>query len=131
MKPRIMYIELKSGFSDNGPAWIGKVEFSKSGQTVYFDNKAVKKMRTPASFANHYDIETGEDYWVSGVKKNGQDRHWAGGGKIMLDRKSVDEYLMLVDFKIIEPQYFEIVDFAPTEKSRFSEIENTQLNGDK
>jgi hypothetical protein len=36
MKDRIMYVELKSGFSDDGPAWIGKVKFSKSGQTVYF-----------------------------------------------------------------------------------------------
>lgn len=40
MKSKIMYIELKTGYSDNGPAWIGMVEFSKSGKTVYFDNKA-------------------------------------------------------------------------------------------
>lgn len=30
-------MELKSGYSDNGPAWTGRVEFSKSGQTIYFD----------------------------------------------------------------------------------------------
>ena len=33
----IRYIELKTGFSDRGPAWIGKVVFSKSGQTIYFN----------------------------------------------------------------------------------------------
>lgn len=131
MKGKIMYIELKSGFSDNGPAWIGKVEFSKSGQTVYFDNKALKKMKTPSGGGNHYDIETGEDYWVSGVKRNGQDRHWAGGGKIMIDKKSIDEYLTLVDFTVIEPKHFDIIDFASTDKSRFSEMENALLNSDK
>ena len=29
MKTQLKYIELKSGYSDDGPAWIGKVEFSK------------------------------------------------------------------------------------------------------
>jgi len=128
MKPKVMYIELKSGFSDNGPAWIGKVEFSKSGQTIYFDNKAIKKLKPPGIGANHFDILTGDEYWVSGVKKNGADRHWAGGGKIMLDRQSIDDYLKLVDFTVIEDKYFDIVDFEPTDKSKFKEIENSQVN---
>ncbi|WP_113639313.1 hypothetical protein [Nubsella zeaxanthinifaciens] len=127
MKSKIMYIELKTGYSDNGPAWIGKVEFSKSGRTVYFDNKAVKKMATPSGGGNHYDIETGDAYWVSGVKKNGADRHWAGGGKIMVDRKSIDEYLTLVDFNSIEEKYYKTIDFEPTDKNRFKELENAEL----
>ena len=85
MKSKIMYIENKS-YGHHGPAWIGLVEFSKSGQTVYFNNKALKKLKNPGTYGNHFDIETGEEYWVSGVKKNGQDRHWCGGGKIMLDK---------------------------------------------
>ncbi len=128
MNTKIMYIELKSGYSDNGPAWIGKVEFSKSGQTIYFDNKAIKKLKTPGTGANHFDIETGEEYWVSGVKKNGADRHWAGGGKIMLDRNSVDDYLKLVDFTVIEEKYFDIIDFEPTDKSKFRDIENSHID---
>lgn len=43
MEKYIRYIELKTGFSNRGPAWIGKVEFSKSGQTIYFNGKAFKK----------------------------------------------------------------------------------------
>ena len=74
MKRQLTYIELKTGYSDNGPAWIGLVEFSKTGQTLYFDNKALKKQKIPGSNSNHYDIETGDEYWVSGIKKNGQDR---------------------------------------------------------
>ena len=33
MKSAIKYIELKTGFSDDGPAWIGLVSFSKTGKT--------------------------------------------------------------------------------------------------
>jgi hypothetical protein len=32
-------------------------------------------------------METGESFWVSGVKKNGQDRHWAGFGKVMVEAR--------------------------------------------
>jgi hypothetical protein len=32
----IKYIELKTGYSDYGPAWIGRVKKSKSGKTIYF-----------------------------------------------------------------------------------------------
>ena len=42
MRTEIKYIELKTGYADNGPAWIGKVEFSKSGKTMYFNNHAFK-----------------------------------------------------------------------------------------
>jgi len=121
-----MYIEQKSS-GHSGPAWIGFVEFSKSGQTVYFDNKALKKLKTTGISGNHFDIETGEEYWISGVKKNGEDRHKFGGGKIMLDKNSIAEYLKLVDFEIIEDRKFEIIEFEATDKSRFTELENSQV----
>lgn len=125
MKAKIMYIENKSS-GHYGSAWIGFVEFSKSGQTIYFNNKALKKLKIPGINANHFDIETGEEYWVSGVKKNGQDRHQFGGGKIMLDKNSIDHYLNLVDFNYIDEKFFEIVEFSKTDKSLFNEIENTE-----
>ena len=34
----LMYIELKTGYSDDGPAWIGYVKASKSGKTLYFND---------------------------------------------------------------------------------------------
>ena len=39
----IRYIELKTGYSDNGPAWIGNVKESKSGRTIYFNDHAFQK----------------------------------------------------------------------------------------
>jgi hypothetical protein len=35
----LKYIELKSGHSDNGPAWIGYVTPSKTGRTLYFNGR--------------------------------------------------------------------------------------------
>jgi hypothetical protein len=67
MKTEILYVELKQGHS--GPAWIGYGQFSKSGQTVYFDGKVLKKGQ--GIISNHFDIENGDEYWISGVKKNG------------------------------------------------------------
>lgn len=131
MKSEIKYIELKSGYSDNGPAWIGKVKFSKTGQTVYFNGKSLKKLNSGGISGNHYDLESDDEYWISGIKKNGQDRHWAGGGKIMIDQSIVQEYLKLVDFDVIDESRFELVDIIPTDKQKFKEIENeSYLNED-
>ncbi|WP_185116275.1 hypothetical protein [Chryseobacterium sp. Leaf201] len=125
MESKIMYIENKSS-GHHGPAWIGFVEFSKSGQTVYFNGKALKKLKNPGTSANHFDIETSEEYWVSGVKKNGKDRHQSGSGKIMIDKNSIDEYLKLVGFNSLDEKKFIIIEFTETDKSRFYEIENAE-----
>lgn len=128
MAKEIRYIELKSGFSNDGPAWIAEVEFSKSGQTVYFNDMALKKLKIPGIVSNHFDIETGEEYWISGVKRNGQDRHWAGGGKILLDEEILPDYLKLVDFTIISTKHFELIHLnKDSDKSRFNELENSKI----
>lgn len=130
MKTKLMYVEHKSGQADRGDAWIGKVEFSKSGQTVYFNGHAFKKFNGHAfsysDSANYYDVETREGYWISGIKKDGQDRHWAGGGKVKIDRNIVDEYLSLVDFDKLDTSY-ELVDIIQTDKNKFKEIENEKV----
>lgn len=126
MQSKIMYIENKSK-GHHGLAWIGFVEFSKSGQTVYFDGKALKKLKNPGISGNHFDIETGEEYWVSGVKKNGQNRHWCGGGKIIIDKNCIEEYLKLVDFNTIDEKNFTTIEFIKTDKSKFNELENLEI----
>lgn len=91
-----MYVELKSGYSDNGPAWIGRVRFSKTGQTVYYRGKSLRRISGGGISANHRDVETGEQYRVSGVKRNGEDRHWAGSGRVEVDEDAREEYERLV-----------------------------------
>lgn len=121
-KSQLYYIELKTGFEDNGPAWIGKIELSKSGKTVYFNGHAFKGN----AHGSCYDIETNESYWISGVNKNGQDRHWAGSGKIMIDKDSVNEYLDYMGLTELDNKKFEIVEIQKTDKSKFQLIENKQ-----
>lgn len=128
MKAELKYIELKRGFGDTGPAWIGMVEFSKSGRTVYFNGKALKNSKAHGIAGNYYDIENRDEYWISGIKKNGTDRHWAGGGKIMIDRKVVDLYLSQVVFDELDKNRFELTDIKPTDKQKFSELENVKIN---
>lgn len=74
MKQELKYAELKSGYNDDGPAWIGYVEFSKSGKTIYFNNQAFGGNGHGGS----YDIETGDIYWITGIKKDGNNRHVFG-----------------------------------------------------
>jgi hypothetical protein len=88
-----MFVELKSG-DDRGPAWIGRVRYSKSGRTVVYRGRTLRRSRGISG--NHVDTATGEEFWISGVKKNGQDRHWAGAGPVDVDSDVLDEYLAMV-----------------------------------
>ncbi len=109
MQPRIMYIEHKTGQNHRGDAWIGKVKYFKSGKTVYFNNQVFKRNKRTGFSSNHYDLNTGDEYWISGVKKNGLDRYWAGGGKIKIDESIINEYLSMVHFETLDKVNFEIV----------------------
>ncbi len=104
----LMYIELKTGYSDDGPAWIGYVKTSKSKKTIYFNDHAFQK--NTGHYANYIDIENGDEYWISGLKKKESNRHPAGRGKIMIDRRAVPEYLSLIGEKELPLHLFTIVD---------------------
>jgi len=93
---RVMYIELKTGYGDNGPARIGRVTFSKTGRTIYYRNLKLRRIKRGGIGSNYFDVDTGEEYWVSGVKENRQDRHWAGSGLVEVDADARDEYETLV-----------------------------------
>jgi len=99
---RIMYVELKSDLDDSGPAWIGRVRFSKTGQTVYYRGLTLTRARRKGASGNHVDIATGDEYWISGVKKNGADRHWAGHGPVHVDSDVLHEYLEMVDKSVAD-----------------------------
>jgi hypothetical protein len=95
-KTRIMYIELKSGFGDSGPARIGRVTFSKSGRTIYYQGKAFQSLKGSGISGNYFDVDTGEEYWISGPKKDRGDRHWAGSGAVEIDDDVREEYFQKI-----------------------------------
>jgi len=125
----LRYVELKSGHSDKGPAWIGYVSPSKTGRTIYFNGRALLKLkgqRRDADGGNYCDMETGESFWVSGVKKNGQDRHWAGSGRVMVEAAAVAEYLETIGADSLDKSRCEVThSVVATDIKRFEVLANT------
>ena len=66
--------------------------------------------------------------WLN-FPKDGQNRHWAGNGKIMIDRLVVDDYLKLKGWPCLDLNKYELVDIEKTDKHRFVAIENGSLLG--
>jgi hypothetical protein len=128
----LRYVELKSGHDDTGPAWIGYVTPSKSGRTLYFNDRALMKLkgqRRGDEGGNYCDMETGESFWVSGVKKNGRDRHWAGSGKVMVEAAAVSEYLGIIGADSLDRSRCEVThSIAPTDIKRFESLANASYS---
>ncbi|MGO9112169.1 MAG: hypothetical protein ACLP9L_23325 [Thermoguttaceae bacterium] len=89
MKTRIMYIE-KKGDGISGPARIGRVTFSKSGKSLYYQGRRFQTLAGQGFKANYFDVATGEEYWISGCKKDGTDRLYSGVTEI--DEDVAEEY---------------------------------------
>ena len=85
-----MYIECKND-NLNGAARIGKVTFSKTGSTVYYQGKSFQSLKGKGFKSNYFEVETGEEYWISGPKKNGCDRLY-GSLPIQIDDDVREEY---------------------------------------
>ena len=89
MKPRIMYIECKAeGLS--GPARIGRVKFSHSGASLYYAGRTFQSLKGGGFKANYRDVDSGEEYWISGCKVAGGDRLYSG--TIEIDSDVREEY---------------------------------------
>jgi hypothetical protein len=122
-------IELKSGYDDNGPAWIARVKLSRSGRTIYFDGRALKQGGRGAS-GNFFDRATGERFWVSNVKRDGTDRHWAGSGKVLIEAAAVEEYLAAIGAdKLDTSRLIVTTDIRETDPADFVESENAHVIG--
>lgn len=123
MKDQLMYVERKRGHNHDDLAWIGRVKFSRTGRTAYFNGQSFKHLGK----GDYFEPESGDAYWISGIKKNGEDRHWAGHGKIMIDKEVVTEYLQHIQTDKLNPNKFEIVEIQPTDIQLFNELENEKL----
>jgi hypothetical protein len=62
-----MYIECNAE-SLNGPARIGRVTFSRTLATLYYEGKSFQSLKGGYK-ANYFDLETREEYWISGPRR--------------------------------------------------------------
>ena len=85
-----MYIESKSG-GLQGPARIGRVSFTKSGKGIYYQGREF--YRISGFKANYADVATRQEYWISGPRRDGQDRlYFPSGLSVEIDDDVRDEY---------------------------------------
>jgi hypothetical protein len=95
---------------------------------VYFNGKALKRLSGGGIAGNYFDIETREEYWISGVKKSGPDRHWAGGGTVFIETSAVAEYLEYTGAAVLDRRRFQVIpDLATPDPAQFKAIENEKL----
>ncbi len=95
LKSRIMYIEYKGG-NILGNGRIGRVYFSKSGKSLYYGNQRFSSLKGSGFKSNYYDVDTGEEYWISGFKKNQNDKLYGGNKGVKIDDDVREEYLSLI-----------------------------------
>ena len=87
----IMYVECKAG-ALTGPARIGRVTFSKTGRTLYCRGQRFQSLKGAGFKSNYYDVDTGEDYWISGPKRAGGDALYGASIPIEIDADVREEY---------------------------------------
>jgi hypothetical protein len=92
VKSRIMYVEDKSQ-GLNGPARIGRVSFSKTGKSLSYGGRTFQSLKGDGFKSNYFDIEIGEEFWISGPRKDGQDRLYGGNvPPVEIDADAAEEY---------------------------------------
>lgn len=88
-KTRIMYIENKTD-GLVGLARIGRITYSKTGKTIGYRVKQLGSLRGTGFKANFWDQSTGDEYWISGCKKNGSDSLYSN--EVFIDEDVREEY---------------------------------------
>ncbi|WP_230390728.1 1-deoxy-D-xylulose-5-phosphate synthase [Reinekea sp. G2M2-21] len=94
-RSRIMYIEDKSG-GLQGPARIGRVYFSKSGKTLYYRGSVFQSLKGSGYKSNYYEVESGDEYWISGPRKDQNNRLYGGNRGVEVDEDVAEEYAKLI-----------------------------------
>ena len=91
MKSRVMYIECKSGEA-NGQAKIGRVQFSKTGSTLRYGDLEFISLKGMGFKSNYLETSSREEYWISGPRKDGEDRLYNSALPVEIDEDVREEY---------------------------------------
>ena len=95
-RSRIMYIECKAGgFVE--PARIGRVYFSKSGKSIYYRGLIFQSLEGSGFKSNFFEVSTGNEYWISGPRKDENNKLYGGNQGVTIDEDVKDEYEKLIN----------------------------------
>ena len=75
-----------------GTACIGRVTYSKTGSTLYYNDKTFRSLGGAGFKSNYYDVATGDHYWISGCKKRGSNRLYGERIPVEIDEEVRREY---------------------------------------
>jgi len=84
-----MWIEQK-GDQIVGPARIGWAEVKDRGKRIDYRGKTYRSLRGAGFKANFYEVESREQYWISGCRKDGHDALYNTEAEI--DDDALEEY---------------------------------------
>jgi hypothetical protein len=86
-----MYIESKAGGLVGG-ARIGRVSYSRTFGTLYYAGRAFQSLKGSGFKANYFEVETGDHYWISGPRRDGEDRLYVSNLPVHIDDDVREEY---------------------------------------
>jgi len=86
---RVMWIEYK-GEGLAGPARIGWVKISQRGKRIDYHGRSFRTLNGHGFKSNYYDMETGEEYWISGCRKDGCNALY--NTDVEIDPDAIQEY---------------------------------------
>jgi hypothetical protein len=89
--PRVVYIEYK-GEGLHGSARIGRVTFSRTGATLYYSGREFGRLGGHGFKANYRDVNSGEEYWISGPRRDGADRLYKSNWPVEIDEDAREGY---------------------------------------
>jgi hypothetical protein len=117
---QIMYIERGGGLAIGGR--VGRARLSKTGRTVYYGDVVLRSLNGAGYKTNHFDIETGEEYWVSRPRKDGNDPLYPN--VVEIDHDARNEYWRVVRG---QPENSHICSFrAPGKHSKRRQPDNVR-----
>lgn len=74
------------------PARIGWVTYSKIGKTLHYQGRAFQSLKGSGFKANYFDTATGQEFWISGPKRNGADQMYSQTSPVPIDADARQAY---------------------------------------
>ena len=90
---RVMWIEQKNG-GIVGPARIGWVQVKEKGKKLIYRGQSFRTLRGAGFKSNYYEMNTGEEYWITGCRKDGGNALY--NTEVEIDEDALEEYWLRI-----------------------------------